>query len=339
MYALVKTKKGPGNMEVREVSIPEIGNRDVLLKIWATGVCGSDVHILHDEHPYTPPVIIGHEFSGTIEQVGDEVKNFRIGDRVVADLETLEGRLGVEVDGSYAQFMRVPAHLVHKLPENVSLDEGVLLEPLVAVSHALLYRSRIYPADFVVVIGPGPIGLMALQVAQLFSPLAVMVTGLKRDEFRLSKARELGADFTFFSEDDPVKEVLRLTEGKGADLVVDCSGGEESITQATRMTKIGGWITILGLWGKDVKVNIDNLPYNCLSIRGSWGWEGMESGVQVVKTWAGAQSWERALQILALGKVKLEPLITHTFPLNEWEKAFRVVEEKSGLKVLVKPIG
>ena len=337
MIGLVKTKKEPGNMELREVRIPEIGPHAVLLKIWGTGVCGSDVHIYKDEHPYTPPVIIGHEFSGIIEEVGKKVKNLKIGDRVVADLETEQGRLGVDIDGSYAQYMKVPAHLVHVLPDNVSLEEGVLVEPVVAVSHALLERTKVNPADFVVVLGPGSIGLVAVQIAKLFSPRKIAITGLYADKHRLQVAKEIGVDYTFFSEENPEEKIKELTDGVGADVVIDCSGGEKAITQATKMVRIGGWITILGLWGHSIKVNIDNIPYNNLTVRGSWGWAGMESGVGEIRTWAGSQSWTRAMKILDLNKITLKPLISHVLPLAEWKQALKICEEKTGVKVVLKP--
>ena len=337
MMAVVKTEKGPGNMELQEVPVPKIGSHDVLLKIWGAGVCGSDVHIYKDEHPYKPPVIIGHEFSGMIAEIGKKVENLKISDRVVADLETERGRLGVDIDGAYGQYMKVPEHLVHVLPENVSLDEGVLVEPVVAVSHALLERTRIRPADFVVVLGPGPIGLVAVQVAKLFSPRKIAITGLYADKHRLKVAEEIGVDYTFFSEEQPEENIRELTGGVGADVVIDCSGGEEALSQATKMVRIGGWITILGLWGHTIKVNIDNIPYNNLTVRGSWGWAGMESGLAEIRTWAGSQSWTHALKILALNKVSLKPLITHVFPLKEWRQALRICEEKAGVKVILRP--
>ena len=181
-----------------------------------------------------------------------------------------QGRLGVDIDGPYAQYMKVPTHLVHVLPDNVSLEEGVLVEPVVAVSHALLERTKINPADFVVVLGPGPIGLVAVQIVKLFSPRKTAITGLYADQHRLQVARKIGVDYTFFSEENPEEKVKELTNGVGADVVIDCSGGEKAITQATRMVRIGEWITILGLWGHSIKVNMDNIPYNNLTVRGSW---------------------------------------------------------------------
>ena len=205
------------------------------------------------------------------------------------------------------------------------------------MSHAAMARSRIQPADFVVITGPGPIGLTLLQIVRLFSPRMVMVTGLSSDTRRLEKAVELGADYVYYSEDDPVEEVLRLTDGMGADVVFDCSGGEAAITQATRMVKNGGWITVIGLWGHDFKVNLDRVPYHNLTVRGSWGWDGMEYADQAVRMAAGWHSWERVLRIMAMGKIRLEPIITRHITMEEWREAFEALEAKREIKVMMYP--
>ena len=199
------------------------------------------------------------------------------------------------------------------------------------------HRSRINPADFVVITGPGPIGLTLLQIVKLFSPRAIVVTGLRSDAGRLAKATELGADYVFYSEDDPVKEVLRLTGGEGADVVLDCSGGEVAITQATRMVKNGGWVTIIGLWGYDFRVNLDRIPYNNITVRGSWGWAGMEYADQAVRMATGGHSWERALKIMAMAKIDLMPIVTRSIAMEEWRDAFEALEAKQEIKVMMYP--
>ncbi|HEY63292.1 MAG TPA: zinc-binding dehydrogenase [Caldilineae bacterium] len=338
MKAVQKWGDGKDGMGLVEVPEPEVGPDDLLIEVAAVGICGSDLHIWRDEKEHRRPVTLGHEFSGVVigkgENVGDE---WQIGDRICGDLETLHGRIGTHVNGAYAERMALPARLAHKLPDNLSFAEGALIEQVTCMSHAAMYRTRINPADFVVITGPGPIGLTMLQIVKLFSPRAVMVTGLKDDTVRLEKAKELGADYVYYSEDDPVQEVLRLTDGVGADVVIDCSGGEAAITQATRMVKNGGWITIIGLWGHDITVNLDRVPYNNLTVRGSWGWAGMEYADQAVRMAAGWHSWERALQIMAMGKIKLEPIITSHIPLESWREAFERLERKQEIKVMMYP--
>ena len=338
MKALQKWGDGKDGMGVREVPEPEIGPHDLLIEVGAVGICGSDLHIWRDEKEHKRPVTLGHEFSGVIIGKGAEVnEQWQLGDRICGDLETLEGRVGTHVNGAYAPRMALPQQLAHHLPDNLSFAEGALIEQVTCMSHAAMYRSRINPADFVVITGPGPIGLTMLQIVKLFSPRAVMVTGLRDDTLRLEKAQELGADHVYYSEDDPVAEVLRLTDGQGADVVLDCSGGEAAITQATRMVRNGGWITVIGLWGHDFAVNLDKVPYNNLTVRGSWGWAGMEYPDQAVRMATGWHSWERALRIMAMGKLRLEPMITRRIPLEGWREAYERLEAKQEIKVMIYP--
>jgi L-iditol 2-dehydrogenase len=338
MRAVQKWGDGRDGMGLRNVPEPAVGQNDLLVEVGAVGICGSDLHIWRDEKEHRRPVTIGHEFSGVIVGRGDKVDSrWQIGDRIVGDLETLDGRVGTHVNGAYAERLSLPERLAHRLPDNLTFEEGALLEQVTCMSHSLMYRSRIHPADFVVITGPGPIGLTMLQMVKLYSPRSVMVTGLKSDDLRLGKARELGADRVYYSEDDPVKEVLRLTSGAGADLVIDCSGGEAAITQATRMVKNGGWVTVIGLWGHDIKVNIDRIPYNNLTVRGGWGWDGMEYADQSVRMAAGWHSWEKALQIMAMGKLRLSPMITRRVGLEDWREAFERLEAKQDIKVMIYP--
>lgn len=338
MKALQKFADGKDGMGMREVAEPVVGPDDLLIEVGAVGICGSDLHIWRDEKEHRRPVTLGHEFSGVVIGKGDNVGDaWQLGDRVCGDLETLAGRVGTHVDGAYAPRMALPKPLAHRLPDNLTFAEGALIEQVTCMSHAAMFRSRILPADFVVIAGPGPIGLTLLQIVKLFSPRTVLVTGLKSDTRRLDKALKLGADYVYYSEDDPVKEVLRLTGGAGADVVFDCSGGEAAITQATRMVKNGGWITVIGLWGREFNVNLDKVPYNNLTVRGSWGWGGMEVADQAVRMAMGWHSWERALQIMAMGTIDLKPMITRNITLDEWRDAFEALEAKQEIKVMVYP--
>jgi threonine dehydrogenase-like Zn-dependent dehydrogenase len=336
--AIQKWGDGKEGMGLHEVPEPDVGPEDLLVEVGAVGICGSDLHIWRDEKEHRRPVTLGHEFAGVVIGKGDRVGDeWHIGDRLCGDLETLHGRVGTHVNGAYAERLALPIQLAHHLPDNLSFEEGALIEQVTCMSHAAMYRSRINPADFVVITGPGPIGLTLLQIVKLFSPQAVVVTGLKDDKLRLEKAAELGADYVFYSEDDPVDEVLRLTKGVGADVVFDCSGGEVAITQATRMVRNGGWVTIIGLWGYDFKVNLDKVPYNNLTLRGSWGWDGMEYADQAIRMAAGWYSWERALAIMAMGKIQLAPIVTRRIPLEDWREAFERLEAKQEIKVMIYP--
>jgi threonine dehydrogenase-like Zn-dependent dehydrogenase len=335
--ALVKWGRGKNNMGIKEVPEPNVGPHDILIEVAAVGICGSDLHIWRDEKEHKEPVILGHEYSGNVIKVGSECKRIRVGDRICGDLETLQGRVGTHVNGACAPLLAIPEILAHVLPDNVSYEEGAMVELVTCMSHDLIYRSRINPADFVVILGPGPIGLTLTQLVRLWSPRFVMTTGLRTDIKRLEMAKSLGADMVYYSEDNPVKKVMELTDGKGADFVVDATGGEDAITQATRMSRMGGWITVVGLWGHDIKVNLDLVSYHSLTVRGGWGWAGMESDSQAVRMASGFESWERALQILALGKLDMAKMITKRITLEEWRQCYCDLEEKKEIKVMVYP--
>lgn len=337
--ALVKMAKGPGNLELIDVPIPEVGPRDVLMKVWGSGICGTDIHIYRGTYDaVVPPLTLGHEFSATVESVGDEVTNVKPGDRVVSDVITETGVMGNDtVNGSHAEFIVMPSNQVHKLPHNVPLKEAVLIEPLVACQHGLLECMKMRPADFVVITGPGPIGLMMLQVAKLFSPRAVLITGLRGvDDIRMNVARRLGADYVLNSDEAVVEKVMELTAGKGADAVIECSGSDDALNQALDMVKMGGQINNFAVYDNVmVRANLSKITWKCLTVVGSWAWLGYPE--EATRTTGGAISWQRSLRILGLGKLKLEPMITHELPLEEWKQGFALCEQKQGVKVVLRP--
>jgi L-iditol 2-dehydrogenase len=338
MKALVKVARGYRNLELQDVPKPKLDHNDVLMKVWGSGICGTDIHIYHDEYTsYVPPLIIGHEFSATVEEVGKDVQDIKPGDRVVSDVFGHDGVMGNDVvDGAHAEYIVMPLNQIHKLPDNVSLREAVLLEPLVACQHGLLECVRLKPADFIVITGPGPIGIMLMQVAKLFSPRAVLITGLKRDKLRLETAKKMGADYIMHNDEGVVDRVMELTDNKGADLVLEASGADEAINQAIDMVKMGGQILNFAVYDSEwVKVRLSYITWKCLTMVGSWAWMGYPE--EATRKTAGAISWDRAIKIMALGKIKFEPLITHEFPLEEWKEAFAVCENKTGVKVILRP--
>lgn len=182
MKALRKIEKGYGNVELKDVDIPEIKDNEVLVKVWAAGVCGSDLLIQEDKHFYKAPVTLGHEFSGIVVKKGSKVEKLNIGDRIVADIETKEGWLGVTRDGAYAPFMAVPEEQAFVYPKTVSLDHACFTEPVVATIHCMQERNNVKAGDFVVIVGPGPMGLLGVQFAKIRGAKAVALIGLRDDE-------------------------------------------------------------------------------------------------------------------------------------------------------------
>ena len=334
MKALRKMAPGVGHVELSEVPIPEIGPDEVLMKVYAAGVCGSDLLIEQDRHFYKAPVTLGHEFSGVAYKVGENVGRVQEGDKFVADIECGEGNwLGVTIDGAYAPFMRVPQHVIYRVPDHVSLDHACLAEPIVATTHLMQERAQVKMGDDVVVVGPGPMGVLAVQHARHCGARRVFLIGLKSDEKRLQIGKQMGADYTLYSEDGPEKAVMDITVGKGAEFVLECSASQEGVQHAVDCARKAhegpggkGVIVFISLWGNKITVNLDEVSLGQLDIRGSWSWNGRET-------------WERALDLLDRGVLDLEPMITNHYELEQWEMAFANLRSKQDVKALIHPNG
>jgi L-iditol 2-dehydrogenase len=334
MNAVRKTAEGRGNISLVEVPVPEIGPDDVLMKVYAAGICGSDLLIQEDRHFYKAPVTLGHEFSGTAYQVGKNVRKVKEGEKIVADIECGQGRwLGVTVDGAYAPYMRVPEHVVYVIPNHVPLSHACLAEPIVATHHLIQERAQVKVGDDVVVVGPGPMGIMSVQYAKLCGARRVFLIGLSSDEKRLQIGRQVGADYLLYSEDNPEKAVLEITGGKGAEFVVECSASQEGVQHAidcARKAHEGpggkGVIVFISLWGRKLSVNLDEVSLGQLDIRGSWSWNGRET-------------WEHAVDLLDRCVFNLNPMITNHYRLDEWEIAFENLRARQDVKAFIHPNG
>ena len=342
MKAVVKTKSGVGNVELREMPEPKVGEGQVLIEVKAAGLCGTDVHIFYDEFKSNPPVILGHEFSGIIRKVGEGAANVRIGDRVTTEsyfktcglcyycrngkenlcLDRLG--IGTGVNGGMAKYVVVPARNILKLPKNISYVEGAMTEPLACVIHSTLDMTKITPGNIVLVSGPGSIGLLTSQVAKQAGGVVVVI-GTEKDTHRLRVAKDVGADYTVNLEEEDALELVRsLTGGRGADIVFECAGVEASVDACLRLVRRAGQYTQIGLVGQKVAFDIDEIVYKEVALRG--GNATIPSG------------WVRALRLMEMGKIKIKPLISHVLPISEWEKAFDMFKEKSGLKIILNPV-
>ena len=260
MKALRKIKSGVGNVQLVEVDRPKIKEDEVLMKVWAAGICGSDLLIQEDKHFYKAPVTLGHEYSGVVEEMGSKVSKVKKGDKIVSDIETREGWLGVTRDGAYASYMAIPEAQVHVYPEQASLDHACFTEQLVGIIHCMQERNNVRAGDFVVVVGPGPMGLMGVQFAKLRGAKAVALIGLKKDKKRLDIGKRVGADHILYSEEHPEEAVRDLNKGRGADFVLECSASEKGFQHAidcARRAPEGeggkGVIPSASLWCKEIK--------------------------------------------------------------------------------------
>ncbi|MFW9802278.1 MAG: zinc-binding dehydrogenase [Candidatus Thorarchaeota archaeon] len=338
----MKTARGVGNLEIREIEDPKPGRDEVLIEVAAAGICGSDIHIKHDQSFYNPPVILGHEYSGTVVDVGPDVSGVKVGDKVVSPATaycgrcyqcktghmnrcTAEGKriLGVSLaNGAFAKYLAVPEYIIHGVPEGVSLEEAALAEPTACVVHAVAETTSICPGDTVVVQGPGTMGLLAVQVAKAMGAGKVIVTGVTADKWRFDIARKTGADLTIDvqSDTDPVEIVRDHTNGLGADVVIEASGACIACTQSLDFVKIAGHVSLVGVRGKPMEIDLDPMIEKELTMTGTWG--------------TLPSSWVKTLRLMGSRKIDVSSLITHRIALDDWEDGFNLMETQQAIKVL-----
>lgn len=344
MRALVKTACGPGNLELLDVPVPQIEAGEVLVGVRACGICGSDLKIQDDQHPYTPPVVIGHEFAGEIVEVGGNVSGWKVGDRVVSEQhvkacgrcrQCLTGNAfacsskrapGYFTDGAFAEFIKVPAWLLHRIPENMSYVEAAFTEPSAVAAHGMLDRTGIAPEDVVLILGCGPIGLVAGKMAQVSGASKVIITGVDRDETaRLPKARELGIDHVVnVMQTDLAGLVNDITHGEGADVVIELSGAPPAISQAFQLARRLGRVGIIGQPPADeIKIPYRQAMFRALTVSFSYS--------------SKYTSWERVLSLFERGAIRPAQFITHVLPLEEWERGFGLSRSGEAVKVVLEP--
>ncbi|MEI7437961.1 MAG: alcohol dehydrogenase catalytic domain-containing protein [bacterium] len=344
MKALVKTQKGVGFIEVRQMPEPQPGPGEVKIKIVACGICGSDIHVRHDTFPYWPPVILGHEFTGTIIELGAQCSLYKLGERVVAEPHTRAcgvcylcrtGNIqicpqkrspGWGIDGGMAEYICYPEKLLHRIPAHMTWDQAAVVEPTANVVTDLLERTGVIAGDLVVVQGPGPIGLLTALVARAVGAREVVIIGTPGDEaLRLAKARELGFKHVVnIGTTDPVKAVMELSSGLGADIVVECSGAPKAIPTTIELVRKRGKICVIGLTGnRNVELPWDKFTSKAVDM--------------IFNMSTSYTSWDRTISLIASGAVPAEQVITHKAQLEDWESTFDAVEQLKALKALLIP--
>ena len=341
MLAVVKEQPGEGHVVLKDVPEPVCGPDQIKIEVAAAGICSTDIHISHGRFPCNPPVVLGHEFSGKIVEVGERAKNFRKDERVTAlpsaavtcgkcgycrsgDYCFCPGRKGMGhgVDGAFCKYVTVKTENVYRLNANISYEAASLCEPLACVLHPLTELCRPKPGAWILVSGPGVIGLLATQAA-LTMGLRVILVGTGQDQVRLEMGSSFGAATICLDDVDLDQRIQELTRGKGCDLAIESAGVAPSFNNCLRAVKPMGTIILIGIYGQLIHNDFDAIVKKQLRIQGSYG--------HTRKTWAGLMA------MLESNKIELDPLISETLPLTQWERGFKNTESRRGLKVILKP--
>lgn len=342
MKALVKYASGEGNVEVRDVGEPPCGPNEVKVEIAFCGVCGTDLHVVHDTYPNYPPVILGHEAAGTVVEVGREVKSSKVGDPVTILGATsvtcgtctycrtghfifckIRRGMGHGVNGAFARYLVKRPDQLYKIPEGFALDEAALTEPFAAALQAVVELGQVQFGDTALVSGPGPIGLLCLKLL-VAQGVKTIVVGAADDHVRLQAALAMGAASVVNVGERNLKEaILDETGGLGADVAFECAGHPASVRGALEALRPMGRYVQVAICGRDVPLPVDQLLFKQITMVGS-----------ICYT---AATWDRAMRIFAQGKLRLNDLISVKVPLTEWRTGFDLCADKGALKVLIYP--
>lgn len=336
-----------GRVTVRDVPVPEVDDHSALLRVESVAICGSDMRIIRTGNPRVkPPAIIGHETSGVVVEAGKDVKRVKVGDRVAVGADVPCGQcrwcrnglgnncainyaIGYQIPGSFAEYMLLPRLVLEEGPvtpfgKQLDFDEAALAEPLACAINGL-EMAGMGLGKTVVIIGLGPIGCMMIDLCRVMG--AVKVIGVQRSRLRMEIARHYGADAYIASDDeDVVARCLEETDGEGPDIVMTTCGSVEAHEQAIEMVAHRGVVNLFGGLGKDVRpmsVLSNTIHYKECFVTGSHG--------------CVPRHHELAVRLLENGQIRVKPLITHRFPLVDIHDALDVMNNKQGMKVMVKP--
>ncbi len=341
MPALVNYSKAPLSVEVREVPVPDIGDTDVLLRVGAVSVCGSDLHQWRGANSWQVnyPCILGHEFTGTVAKAGARVSHFKEGDRVTSEtaavideasplsrsgmynLDPARRGFGYGVDGAMTEYVKVPERCLHSIPPTLPFSKAALTEPCCVAYNAVCVNGRVRPGDHVLVLGPGPIGLLCAQMAVLSGAGHVTVAGLPADRSRLQVALALGAQSAI--EGNVLEHVAQLGDGLGVDVAVDCSGASVTLQLALQAVRPGGQIIKVGWGPQPLQFSLDPLVQKNLTLTGSFS-----------HNWP---IWERVIRMISSGQIALDSIISRVAPLSDWHECFEGMESGALVKAVLEP--
>ena len=340
MKAIAKTKRKKG-MELINVPTPQIGLRDVLVKVTLASICGTDVHIYDwthwARHRFTPPRIIGHEFVGIVEKIGNEVTHVGRGDRVSAESHISCGHcyqcsngysevcrnlklLGVDYDGALSEYLVLPEHVLWKNNSNIPDKWATIQEPFGNAIDTVMAED--VSAKTVLILGAGPIGLFATGIARARGASLIIVSD--PNNYRLNISKKMGAHMAL----NPVKKdiiplILDATNNNGVDVVLEFSGNNQALNQGLEVITPGGRISILGIYEKRVSIDLNKeVIFKKIRIYGITGRKVFSS-------------WHKTSHFLSSGIVNPDPILTHQLPLKDYEKGIKLMREGKCGKVIL----
>ena len=337
--AVVNYSSEPHSVELREVSRPEPGPEDIILAVEAVGVCGSDLHQWTASHSWKVnyPVVLGHEFGGRIAELGSAVRGWKEGDRVVSEtaavidpdspltreglynLEPSRKGFGYGVNGAMTRFVRVPARCLHRVPDGLAMEQAALTEPCCVAFNAVINNARVRPGDRVVVLGPGPIGILCAAMARLAGAQVALV-GLERDRTRLEVAKVYGGEVIV----GDATAWAKSRDGLGVDGVIDAAGASAALKVAMELVRPNGWISKVGWGPQPLNFSLDPLVQKNITLQGSFS-----------HNWP---IWERVLALLASGQLDVRPVLGGVWGLESWHEAFEKMHSGEIVKAVLKPV-
>lgn len=305
---------------------------EVVMRVRTAGICGTDLAIVKGEYKVSLPLILGHEFSGEVASVGKHVANVRSGDRVTSEINISCGQcyyckiglrthclyvhaLGITTNGAFAEYVKVPSENVHKIPESLSDEHAVFVEPLAAAIQTIKL-THVDPEDFVAVIGVGRLGLLIIQVMKLYMARVIAVG---KHPHQLKLAKMIGADYVINApKENPVKRIKEITNGVGADVVVEATGNPNALNDAIASAKSRGTIAVKSTPGLKAKIDLTQVAIRELTVQGSR-----------------CGPFPPAIDLLSAKTIRVEPLISKRFKLVQAPMAFKSALQPGVIKVLL----
>lgn len=353
MKAVIKKDYGPFTVEYADFPKPEAGDNDVVFKVKAAAICGSDLGLYYGKvegKTVDYPIVIGHEFAGEVTEVGKNVTRWKVGDRVVSDNtgyvcgtcyacgsgEYLfcahRKGMGNDMDGGFAEYVKIPGQVLqafpnclYRIPDNVIFEAAAMMDPCCNGYKAVVQEGGLLPGENVVVFGVGALGLFSVIAAKNAGAGRIIIVGMTEDEkVRFPLAKRLGTtDVVIADRENAVERCREIAGEEGIPLLIDCAGAPVVLKQAIDIVRNGGKIVKIGYSKNPLDFSLDTMALKGIVLIGHMGYD--------------STSWKNCLRLLEKGEVDMEALISHRLPLSQWQQGLELVKNKEATKVILLP--